>query len=1361
LNRNVSRSSKDPLRNSGRDPLEIPTTSQALSRRLLSTCVIVASFIVAHPAEAEIVTGSYSGNSTDGHQITGLGFQPDLVLVHRNTLEYAYFATKDSVVDGGTGDLKTGRLSSSATYTNRILSLDENGFTLGTDADVNASSNPNTYYFLAIKYDSNMWGGSYTGNATDDTDISCCGSDTPNAVITFRETSLAPQVRSDATSPSMTTSSQFNAVSTDLTDRIKSFGSGTFRIGTENAVNASGVTFSYVAFKTSSYFETGSYTGNATTARSITTTIDPAAVFITCDSQIGSMRLASMGSATGASYRLNSGTQSDMITALGSGSFTVGNSVYSNDNSAECYYLAFEENNPALAVRLRSLVAWRSKKGLVVRWITGLEVDNLGFHVEGRSANGQVLPLTSSLVAGSSLFGHTPAHPSSNARDYSITVPRHRRASPVQQVRLKSVDLRGRIQVSDWHSVSPSAPKTGEALAKSPARMLDAVGQYSSAESKAQRASYEKLVGPVAKGVVKLPDTQPHRNAQGNSKGWRYSASALSPIERQRMLAADDGFKITVKHSGWVSITGEELLDAGLPAGTAVDTLRVFDKGVQIPIRIISKEDELNANKESGVLNTTDAVQFYSPPPGDPQADSAIYWLSAGTSLGEPSLRIESDTAPSVSASALTYSGRATATALPKTVYVAAINDDDGDNFFGPLISENALDYDLQLNDVDLTAPQPAVVTVTLKGLTKGLTHHVAVLLNDSKIGELDFQSQSIGSASFEVPQSQLKEGDNRFTLAALPSDTASALDKSFLKEISVDYWQLYRIQAKSKLIEISADTTAAIKMPFANTGEFFELNDAGQLSQILPTRFEIDRGQEEARIAAGPKTKRIYIRLPTEIEEVPAKIERNGPSQLQGQSDGNDFIIVSASPFVEAANELANWKRQLGWNPIVVNIDDVYDEFSYGQSSVKALRDYLHYAFQFWNQPPSHVLLLGDASFDREGRLELGAHDYVPTRLLYVPNLETASDDWLVDFNDDQKPEIAIGRLPARTPEQAMHYVQRIIDHEGSRSDTEQKHRFVLAHEKTPVTTRTVLKASVDKTWDISEFDISAQNAQAEDQSRNGIVDIFDNTPDVLLYYGHGSVGIWGQKAIVDQSLVDLFGDSKKLPVVVSLTCLNGFFHDIYTTSLAETLVGAPKGGAIAVFASSMLNKGVQHVERGKTLIRNLTQTPTLTIGEAARLSKQDTADRGRRHWLLFGDPTLRLEEPPVTPDPPPLSVDAGPPDSACDVGHDSQPPLVDPPAAEGCAYVGTGSIPPWFIGLLVRSAPRLVIKHCDPLPGWLSVIVIARVHADPICTAPTASRLWPTATTTDVSSNIWPELSSRFCRKSVEEGEGAALPS
>jgi hypothetical protein len=49
-----------------------------------------------------------------------------------------------------------------------------------------------------------------------------------------------------------------------------------------------------------------------------------------------------------------------------------------------------------------------------------------------------------------------------------------------------------------------------------------------------------------------------------------------------------------------------------------------------------------------------------------------------------------------------------------------------------------------------------------------------------------------------------------------------------------------------------------------------------------------------------------------------------------------------------------------------VADIEDIYDEFSYGIKSPQALKDFLSYAYSNWSPPaPQYVLLVGDSTYD------------------------------------------------------------------------------------------------------------------------------------------------------------------------------------------------------------------------------------------------------------------------------------------------------------------------------------------------------------------------------------------------------------
>jgi hypothetical protein len=93
-------------------------------------------------------------------------------------------------------------------------------------------------------------------------------------------------------------------------------------------------------------------------------------------------------------------------------------------------------------------------------------------------------------------------------------------------------------------------------------------------------------------------------------------------------------------------------------------------------------------------------------------------------------------------------------------------------------------------------------------------------------------------------------------------------------------------------------------------------------------------------------------------------------------------------------------------------------------------------------------------------------------------------------------------------------------------------------------------------------------------------------------------------------------------------MTCLNGWFHDPYQEGLAEALLKAEEGGAIAAWASSGLTEHAPQLVMNKELIKLLFNGEGLTIGEAVKRAKASITDQDiRRTWILFGDPATRLK--------------------------------------------------------------------------------------------------------------------------------------
>src|SRR5262249_116488 len=149
-------------------------------------------------------------------------------------------------------------------------------------------------------------------------------------------------------------------------------------------------------------------------------------------------------------------------------------------------------------------------------------------------------------------------------------------------------------------------------------------------------------------------------------------------------------------------------------------------------------------------------------------------------------------------------------------------------------------------------------------------------------------------------------------------------------------------------------------------------------------------------------------------------------PSNLR---DGNaDSVIITTRELADSFKPLAALRQAQGLHVAILDIEDIFDEFSFGQKSPFAIKNFLAFPSTNWTIKPRFVLFAADASFDPKNYLGLGDNDLVPTRIIDTAYLETASDDWFVDFDDDGLPNIAVGRFPVRTSQEADALVSKII---------------------------------------------------------------------------------------------------------------------------------------------------------------------------------------------------------------------------------------------------------------------------------------------------------------------------------------------
>ena len=287
-----------------------------------------------YTVDPPIVSGAFIGNGTDNRAFTGLGFQPQVVIVLNQS------GTQIGVIRSSTmsGDVSKPLAGGTNLTANLIQSLDADGFTLGNNANVNASGS--VYHWIAFAADPRLRVGSFTGNGTSQT-ITGVGFQ-PELVFFMAASTSAARFQSSLSLADCWTFG--NAASG--ANGISAFTADGFTVSSGASVNGSGVTIYYVAFdESSSYFKQGTYAGNASDDRDITGVgFEPEFLLAR---QIGGansvpLKSGSTGNAIDIALRADGiGSYSNALQNLAVDGFQIGADGSVNTNLATYGYFAF------------------------------------------------------------------------------------------------------------------------------------------------------------------------------------------------------------------------------------------------------------------------------------------------------------------------------------------------------------------------------------------------------------------------------------------------------------------------------------------------------------------------------------------------------------------------------------------------------------------------------------------------------------------------------------------------------------------------------------------------------------------------------------------------------------------------------------------------------------------------------------------------------------------------------------------------------------------------------------------------------------------------------------------------------------
>ena len=413
-------------------------------------------------------------------------------------------------------------------------------------------------------------------------------------------------------------------------------------------------------------------------------------------------------------------------------------------------------------------------------------------------------------------------------------------------------------------------------------------------------------------------------------------------------------------------------------------------------------------------------------------------------------------------------------------------------------------------------------------------------------------------------------------------------------------------------------------------------------------------------KINSGNNIRKLYAFNSVSDAKIPFSIHKMDNQNLHAITN-TEYVIIYHSNFVEAATRLADHRKI--HNPIatsIVDVNDIYNEFSSGKVDPTAIRDFTRYISKT-NANFNYVLLLGDGSYDYVGNdVSLEFQNFIPvyeTIESLDPIDAFPTDDYYALVSDNEglpnlkgAIDLAIGRLPAGTPEEANIMVDKIIFYESSpdahgewrlrlgfTADDEDSNTHINQAEE--IATKVQINDPIfnqEKVYfDAFVQQVTPGGARYPDATEKINNNIFKGQL-ILNYLGHGGPKGWAQERVITVNDILNWDNPKKLPVIITATCSFTGYDDPGILTAGEATITRDAGGAVALFTTvravySFQNKRLTEAVFDHIFTRE--EGNTLRMGEIMKRAKnsnsQDTTSVNSRKFALMGDPAMRLSIP------------------------------------------------------------------------------------------------------------------------------------
>ncbi len=524
---------------------------------------------------------------------------------------------------------------------------------------------------------------------------------------------------------------------------------------------------------------------------------------------------------------------------------------------------------------------------------------------------------------------------------------------------------------------------------------------------------------------------------------------------------------------------------------------------------------------------------------------------------------------------------------------------------------------------LDSSSSQQAHIQVVFQGASDAEIedeHHLSVSLNGTPLGETSFDGKLAHVFSTSFSPSLLLEGENSLTVTNL-GDTG-AYSFVFLDRFSLVYPRTRALWA-GRFEGVFSQKGKAVVSGGAAYGV-----DVTNPAAPLWLKLRKKKGRVQFKANAGH-----HYLLASKAGLLAPRVSKPLRTGLRSSWNQAEYVVIAPAAYLEAAQPLLERRQDQGLETKAVSFEEITSQFGYGRPSAEAIRDFLTYAFHNWQEPSlKYVVLLGDASYDPRNFTGRDKGAPLPALWAKTSYLWTSSDPTLGAVNgEDGLPDLAIGRLPATTVEEAQALIQKVLEWEATAQSLSGKAILVADNPD----------LAGDFEADIADIQASFLGGRETESillrqhganTRSEVLGALDGGASLLSYVGHGGPAVWASENVLNSWDPPKLLAQSEQPLMLTFNCLNGYFVAPNYDSLAEAFMKAEGRGTIGAFSPSGLSlDGPAHMFH-KALMAEIVSGEHERLGDAVLAAQAAYAETGVMPELLavyhlFGDPGMRIQ--------------------------------------------------------------------------------------------------------------------------------------